>query len=114
MDEINFVAIVGDPNKCAKHGDLVLSQFYGNNLVCVDCIAESRAKMAGELQDYLKDEIEFMVLQFFNGNKEKQKKWMETKNPALGNASANDMLKAGRHEKLKMFVRYQVEENWRE
>jgi hypothetical protein len=39
--------------------------------------------------------------------------WFETKNPLLGGVSPNDMIDAGREEKLLKFIEYSMDENVR-
>lgn len=56
-------------------------------------------------------EAERLVLQFFKGDTDKMKMWFHTRNPLLGNVTPNDMIAAGRYEKLLKWVKQQLSEN---
>jgi hypothetical protein len=56
-------------------------------------------------------EAERLVLEFFEGNVDKMKMWFHTRNPLLGNVTPNDMILAGRYEKLLKWVKEQLSEN---
>ena len=45
-----------------------------------------------------------LVAQFFQGDVTKTQLWFQTKNPLLGNISPRDMVRYGRHEKLRRTV----------
>lgn len=45
-----------------------------------------------------------LVAQFFQGDITKTQLWFQTKNPLLGNISPRDMVRYGRHEKLRRIV----------
>jgi hypothetical protein len=45
-----------------------------------------------------------LVAQFFQGDVTKTQLWFQTKNPLLGNISPRDMVRYGRHEKLRRVV----------
>ncbi len=45
-----------------------------------------------------------LVAQFFLGDPLKTKLWFQTRNPLLGNLSPRDMIRYGRHDKLRRFV----------
>jgi len=52
-----------------------------------------------------------LVAQFFEGDAVKTKLWFQTRNPLLGNLSPRDMIRYGRHEKLRRFVMDALVEN---
>lgn len=52
-----------------------------------------------------------LVAQFFEGDVVKTKLWFQTRNPLLGNLSPRDMIRYGRHEKLRRFVMDALAEN---
>ncbi len=52
-----------------------------------------------------------LVAQFFQGNATKTQLWFQTKNPLLGNISPRDMVRYGRHEKLRRIVMDALTEN---
>lgn len=52
-----------------------------------------------------------LVAQFFDGDAVKTKLWFQTRNPLLGNLSPRDMIRYGRHEKLRRFVMDALVEN---
>lgn len=52
-----------------------------------------------------------LVREHFQGDQDKTSRWMSTRNPMLGNHSPEDMVMAGREEKLLAFVKAQLEEN---
>lgn len=52
-----------------------------------------------------------LVAQFFGGDSLKTKLWFKTRNPLLGNLSPRDMIRFGRHEKLRRFVMDALAEN---
>jgi hypothetical protein len=45
-----------------------------------------------------------LVAQFFEGDATKTQLWFQTRNPLLGNISPRDMVRYGRHEKLRRVV----------
>jgi hypothetical protein len=45
-----------------------------------------------------------LVAQFFQGDVTKTQLWFQTKNPLLGNISPREMVRYGRHEKLRRVV----------
>jgi hypothetical protein len=45
-----------------------------------------------------------LVAQFFEGNAIKTGLWFKTANPVMGDVSPRDMIRQGRHEKLRRFV----------
>ncbi len=51
-----------------------------------------------------------LVNSFFQ-NEQKTTLWMNTKNPLLGDMSPNDMVFAGRTDKLQSFIESQLAEN---
>ena len=52
-----------------------------------------------------------LVAQFFQGDVTKTSLWFQTKNPLLGNLSPRDMVRYGRHEKLRRIVMDALDEN---
>ena len=52
-----------------------------------------------------------LVAQFFQGDATKTRLWFQTKNPLLGNISPRDMVRYGRHEKLRRIVMEALAEN---
>jgi hypothetical protein len=52
-----------------------------------------------------------LVAQFFQGNVTKTHLWFQTENPLLGNISPRDMVRYGRHKKLRRIVMDALEEN---
>jgi hypothetical protein len=52
-----------------------------------------------------------LVAQFFQGDATKTQLWFQTKNPLLGNISPRDMVRYGRHEKLRRVVMDALTEN---
>ncbi|MDQ2641543.1 MAG: hypothetical protein M3Y79_13315 [Pseudomonadota bacterium] len=52
-----------------------------------------------------------LVAQFFQGDVGKTSLWFRTKNPLLGNLSPRDMVRYGRHEKLRRIVMDALNEN---
>ena len=52
-----------------------------------------------------------LVAQFFHGDVTKTQLWFQTKNPLLGNISPRDMLRYGRHEKLRRLVMESLDQN---
>jgi hypothetical protein len=52
-----------------------------------------------------------LVAQFFQGDVTKTQLWFQTKNPLLGNISPRDMVRYGRHEKLRRVVMEALTEN---
>jgi hypothetical protein len=52
-----------------------------------------------------------LVAQFFHGDATKTQLWFQTKNPLLGNISPRDMVRYGRHEKLRRIVMDSLTEN---
>ena len=52
-----------------------------------------------------------LVAQFFDGDARKTQLWFQTRNPLLGNISPRDMVRYGRHEKLRKVVMEALEEN---
>jgi hypothetical protein len=52
-----------------------------------------------------------LVAQFFQGNATKTQLWFQTKNPLLGNISPRDMVRYGRHDKLRRIVLDALTEN---
>jgi hypothetical protein len=52
-----------------------------------------------------------LVAQFFSGDATKTQLWFQTKNPLLGNLSPRDMVRYGRHEKLRRIVMDALNEN---
>jgi hypothetical protein len=57
------------------------------------------------------NELETLVLCFFNGDKDKTKLWFETPNPLLGGISPAGMIKAGRYDKLLKWAKQQIDES---
>lgn len=56
------------------------------------------------------NELETLVLCFFNGDKDKTKLWFETPNPLLGISPAK-MIEVGRYDKLLKWAKQQIDEN---
>lgn len=54
-----------------------------------------------------------LVAEYFGGNASKTALWFSTENPLLGKISPRDMIRYGRHERLRRFVMSAVEENVR-
>jgi hypothetical protein len=52
-----------------------------------------------------------LVAQFFDGDPRKTQLWFQTRNPLLGNISPRDMVRYGRHEKLRKVVMEALAEN---
>jgi hypothetical protein len=52
-----------------------------------------------------------LVAQFFDGDIRKTQLWFQTRNPLLGNISPRDMVRYGRHEKLRKVVVETLTEN---
>jgi hypothetical protein len=52
-----------------------------------------------------------LVAQFFEGDVARTQLWFKTKNPLLGNISPRDMVRYGRHEKLRRIVMESLTEN---
>lgn len=52
-----------------------------------------------------------LVAQFFEGNVMKTQLWFQTENPLLGNISPRDMVRYGRHKKLRRVVIDALAEN---
>lgn len=52
-----------------------------------------------------------LVAQFFQGDRTKTQLWFQTKNPLLGDISPRDMVRYGRHEKLRRVVMDALAEN---
>lgn len=52
-----------------------------------------------------------LVAQFFQGDITKTSLWFQTRNPLLGNLSPRDMVRYGRHEKLRRIVMDALNEN---
>lgn len=52
-----------------------------------------------------------LVAQFFEGDVTRTRLWFQTKNPQLGNLSPRDMVRYGRHEKLRRIVMDALNEN---
>ena len=52
-----------------------------------------------------------LVAQFFQGDAQKTQLWFQTRNPLLGNISPRDMVRYGRHEKLRRIVMDALTEN---
>ncbi len=52
-----------------------------------------------------------LVAQFFDGDAAKTQLWFQTKNPLLGNISPRDMVRYGRHEKLRRIVMDALNDN---
>lgn len=59
----------------------------------------------------MRKELNALVLEFFDGNKEKTKLWFKTPNPLLGGISPDRMIRAGRGDRLLRWVRQQIAEN---
>jgi hypothetical protein len=70
-------------------------------------------KIPQEVLDHLTEiaVICALVAQFFQGDARKTQLWFQTKNPLLGNISPRDMLRYGRHEKLRRIVMDALNEN---
>lgn len=70
-------------------------------------------KIPQEVLQYLTDiaVICGLVAQFFQGDANKTQLWFQTKNPLLGNISPRDMVRYGRHEKLRRVVMDALAEN---
>lgn len=49
-----------------------------------------------------------LVLYYFNQNEYRASLWFSTPNPLLGNISPNDVIEAGRGDKLLKFIEGQV------
>ena len=54
--------------------------------------------------DIRKRDLMPRIIDFFDGDEEKAKKWFSLKNPAFGDISPDEMIKLGRHEKLKEWI----------
>jgi hypothetical protein len=52
-----------------------------------------------------------LVAQFFEGDAARTQLWFKTKNPLLGNISPREMVRYGRHEKLRRIVMESLTEN---
>jgi len=52
-----------------------------------------------------------LIIEFFQGDKDKALKWYMTKNPLLGDMSPYEMIKIGRGKKLMQFITCQLEGN---
>lgn len=59
----------------------------------------------------MKEEVAALVLKFFDGDIAKKDLWLATKNPLLGNISPNEMIQAGREDRLLRWVQQQLIEN---
>lgn len=57
------------------------------------------------------DEVRSVVLEFFRGDAEKADLWFRTGNPLLGGPSPDEMIAAGRHDRLLAAVKAWVSEN---
>ena len=70
-------------------------------------------KIPQEVLEYLTEiaVICSLVAQFFQGDANKTRLWFQTKNPLLGNISPRDMVRYGRHEKLRRVVMDALTEN---
>ena len=70
-------------------------------------------KIPAEVLQYLTEiaVICALVAQFFQGDATKTQLWFQTKNPLLGNISPRDMVRYGRHEKLRRVVMDALAEN---
>jgi len=70
-------------------------------------------KIPQEVLDYLTGiaVICSLVAQFFQGDATKTRLWFQTKNPLLGSISPRDMVRYGRHEKLRRVVMDALTEN---
>ena len=55
-------------------------------------------------------EVDSIVLEYFDGDKDKSDLWFNAKNPTLGGASPNEMIKTGRYPALLKLVRILVAE----
>jgi len=60
-------------------------------------------RLAGRIR-----EVTILVLRSFGGDEAKAKAWFEQKNSLLGDVTPNEMIAAGRVEKLLKWVRLQV------
>ncbi len=52
-----------------------------------------------------------LLMRFFEGDANKSKLWMETKNPLLGDVSPSYLLEIGRAHKVIEFIKGRLEEN---
>jgi hypothetical protein len=52
-----------------------------------------------------------LVAQFFAGDQTKTSLWFQTRNPLLGNLSPRDMIRYGRHDKLRRIVMEALSDN---
>lgn len=52
-----------------------------------------------------------LVAQFFQGDVQKTQLWFQTRNPMLGNIAPRDMVRYGRHERLRRVVMDALSEN---
>lgn len=70
-------------------------------------------KMPQEILDRLTEiaVVCSLVAQFFKGDVLKTRLWFQTRNPLLGNIAPRDMIRFGRHEKLRRFVMDALLEN---
>lgn len=57
------------------------------------------------------EEIRRLVLKFFDDNEDKTDLWFQSQNPLLGGISPEKMIRAGREERLLIFVQQQLAEN---
>ena len=54
-----------------------------------------------------------MVLAFFGGDKDKAHLWFMSKNPMLGGISPDQMIDAGRYDRLLRFIQQSLADNER-
>lgn len=70
-------------------------------------------KIPQEVLDHLTEiaVICALVAQFFEGDVRKTQLWFQTKNPLLGNLSPRDMVRYGRHDKLRRIIMEALDDN---
>ena len=55
--------------------------------------------------------IKLLLAEFFNGDEDKVKFWLNTKNPSFGYISPNNLIARGRIDKVIEFIQMAKEEN---
>lgn len=60
------------------------------------------------------DEIHLLIIKFFNGRITRAMDWFDVVNPLLGNVTPNEMIKAGRAQRLLKWIKLTLAENEKE
>jgi hypothetical protein len=57
------------------------------------------------------NELYYLILSFFNGDKEKTRNWFLSPNPLLNNCSPGEYIRQGKIDKLKIFINDQIDKH---